>query len=87
VLCGNHEQAYEHYLAAYNLGAGRNPKIYQEVIDEALALAGKLGNKKGVRRFSELLYVYWETEWDGHEETLPEHFERKFPEALRYPIS
>jgi len=84
VLCGKPEQAYEHYLAAYNLGAGRDPKIYQEVIDEALALAGKLGNKKGVRRFSELLYLYWSTDWDGQEESLPEHFERKFPQALRY---
>lgn len=86
VLCGKPEQAYEHYLAAYNLGAGRDQKIYQEVIDEALALAGKLGNKKGVRRFSELLYLYWTTEWNGCDETLPEHFERKFPEALRYPL-
>ena len=86
VLCGKPEQAYEHYLVAYNLGAGRDPKIYQEVIDEALALAGKLGNKKGVRRFSELLYMYWTTKWDGKEESLPEHFERKFPSALHYPV-
>ena len=86
VLCGKPEQAYEHYLTAYNLGAGRDPNVYREVIDEALALAGKLGNKKGIRRFSELLYMHWTTEWDGEEASLPEHFERKFPKSLHYPV-
>ncbi|MEA9433406.1 hypothetical protein [Aeromonas caviae] len=72
----------EHYLAAYNLGAGRDPDIYQNVLDEALALAGRLGKKRLVDRFDGLLGLYWTTEWDRDPSTLGEHFERKFPQSL-----
>ena len=82
VLCGRPEEAMEHYLAAYNLGAGRDPDIYQNVLDEALALAGRLGKKRLVDRFDGLLGLYWTTEWDRDPSTLGEHFERKFPQSL-----
>lgn len=84
VLSGQHEAAMDHYLEAYHLGAGRDPDIYRKVLDEALALAGKLGKKRMVERFEGLLGLYWTTEWDGNFETLEEHFNRKFQKELFY---
>lgn len=82
VLSDRLDEAYEHYLAAYNLGAGRDPDIYREVLDEALALAAALGKKRAVERFEGLLGLYWTTEWDGDYSTLEKHFWRKFPSEL-----
>lgn len=87
VLSGRLDEAYEHYLAAYNLGAGRDPDIYREVLDEALALSGALGKKRSIERFAGLLGLYWITEWDGDHATLGDHFSRKFPEALRFKVA
>jgi hypothetical protein len=82
VLSGKLDEGYAHYLAAYNLGAGRDPEVYRKVLDEALALAGKLGQTRAVGRFGDLIGLYWTTEWDYAPESLPEHFRRKFPREL-----
>lgn len=84
VLSGQYETAMGHYLDAYNLGCGRDPDIYRKVLDEALALAGKLGKKRMVERFHGLLGLYWTTEWDGDFATLNDHFNRKFRSELFY---
>jgi hypothetical protein len=84
VLSGKLDEGYQHYLAAYRLGAGRDPDVYREMLDEVLALAGKLGKKRAVERFEGLLGLYWTTEWNGEQETLPEHFQKKFPENLYF---
>lgn len=82
VLSGRYEEAFEHYLAAYNCGVGRDPDVYRKVIDEAMALAWKVGNMRAVERFQGWLGLYWTTEWDGAVDSLPEHFRRKFPDDL-----
>lgn len=82
VLSGRYEEAFECYLAAYNYGVGRDPDIYRIVIDEAMALAGKMGKMRAVERFQGWLGLYWTTEWDGQVESLPEHFRRRFPDEL-----
>lgn len=84
VLSGRYEEAYQHYLAAYNCGVGRDPDVYRKVIDEAMALAWKVGNMRAVERFQGWLGLYWTTEWDGAVDSLPEHFRRKFPDDLCY---
>lgn len=82
VLSGRYEEAFECYLAAYNHGVGRDPDVYRIVIDEAMALAGKVGKLRAVERFQGWLGLYWTTEWDGKVESLPDHFRRKFPDRL-----
>ncbi|MDT4832954.1 hypothetical protein FQZ97_665310 [compost metagenome] len=84
VLCGQYEKALEHYQAAYNLGVGRDPDIFKNVLTEALALAGKLGKKKLLERYDSLVGMHWATEWDGDPASLPELFDRKFDPRLFY---
>lgn len=84
VLCRQNEKALEHYQAAYNLGVGRDPDIFKYVLAEALALAGKLGKKKLVKRYDSLLGLHWMGEWDGELNSLPELFEKQFDPRLFY---
>lgn len=84
VLCGQLKEGLKHYEAAYEHGIGHDQETYEYILDEALAVAGALGKKSSVRRFHGLLSLYWKTEWDGNEATLGEHFQRKFPENLRF---
>lgn len=84
VLCGEDEKALQHYQAAYNLGVGRDPDIFKNVLAEALALAGKLGKKKLLSRYDSLLGMHWMNEWDGNPDSLPELFDKRFDPRLFY---
>lgn len=84
VLTGHLQEAFELYLESYENGMGRDPDAYKITLDEALSVAGKLKKSKEVKRFHQLLQLYWKTEWDGRDSTLLEHFERMFPSELHY---
>jgi len=84
VLCSQNEEALEHYQKAYNLGVGRDPDIFKNVLAEALTLAGKLGKKKLVKRYDSLLGLHWMGDWDGDPESLPELFNKRFDPRLFY---
>lgn len=83
-LCGRYEEAFPLYVSSYEKGMGRDPDVIQHVLDEAIALAGRLGKWRAVEKFQGLVGLYWTTEWDGRRETLPAHFLRKFPPSLRF---
>jgi flagellin-specific chaperone FliS len=84
VLMGRPQEGYERYVESYEQGMGRDPDAYKIALDEALAVAGLLNKPKEVKRFHELLQLYWQTEWDGRDSTLSEHFERMFPRELHF---
>ena len=86
-LQGRLEEAYPLYVDGYNKGVRRNKDVHTDLLDELLALAGKLGKSKAVKRYHELLLLSGVTGWDGKQETLEAHFERKFPASLAYPTN
>jgi len=83
-VCGHDGEITLHLAVQTPFRPGGRALIYRKVLDEALALAGKLGKKRMVERFEGLLGLYWTTEWDGNFETLEEHFNRKFQKELFY---
>lgn len=86
-LQGRYEEAYLLYVDGYNNGVRRNKDVLTDLLDELLALAARLGKAKEVKRYHELLQLTGVTDWDGKNESLNEHFERKFPASLRYPAN
>lgn len=84
-LQGRLDEAYPYYVDGFNGGLRRNKDVHTDLLDKLLALAGKLGKAKDVERFHGLILLTGNTEWDGSLGTMEQHFERKFPVALRYP--
>ncbi|VVM76300.1 hypothetical protein PS673_02040 [Pseudomonas fluorescens] len=84
VLSGQEEKAMKCYQDAYSHGVGREADVFNHVLPEALALAGKLGKKKWVARFDSLLGLHWKGDWDGDAESLDELFEKHFDSRLHY---
>lgn len=84
VLSGQEEQAMKCYQDAYSHGVGREADVFNHVLPEALALAGKLGKKKWVARFDSLLGLHWKGDWDGDSESLDKLFEKHFDSRLLY---
>lgn len=86
-LQGRYEEAYPYYVDGYNNGVRRNNDVHTDLLDELLALAGRLGRVKDVKRYHELIQLTGVTEWDGKKESMAEHFESKFPAQLSYPAN
>ncbi|PMX03125.1 hypothetical protein C1X59_05740 [Pseudomonas sp. FW215-R2] len=84
VLSGQEEKAMKCYQDAYVHGMGREAEVFDHVLPEALALAGKLGKKKWVARFDSLLSLHWKGDWDGDSESLGELFKKYFDSRLLY---
>jgi hypothetical protein len=84
VLSGQEEEAMKCYQDAYVNGVGREADVFNYVLPEALALAGKLGKKKWVKRFDSLLGLHWKGDWDGDPESFAELFEKHFDSRLMY---
>lgn len=84
VLSGQEEKAMKCYQGAYSHGVGREADVFNHVLPEALALAGKLGKKKWVARFDSLLGLHWKGDWDGDSESLDKLFEKHFDSRLLY---
>lgn len=84
VLSGQEEKAMNYYQNAYKHGVGREADVFNHVLPEALALAGKLGKKKWVARFDSLLGLHWKGDWDGDPESFKELFEKHFDSRLLY---
>lgn len=84
VLSGQEEKAMKCYQDAYVHGVGREAEVFDYVLPEALALAGKLGKKKWVARFDSLLGLHWKGDWDGDSESLGELFKKHFDSRLLY---
>lgn len=84
VLSGQEEKAMKCYQDAYVHGVGREAEVFNHVLPEALALAGKLGKKKWVARFDSLLGLHWKGDWDGDPESFEELFEKHFDSRLLY---
>lgn len=72
------------YQDTYVHGVGREAEVFNHVLPEALALAGKLGKKKWVARFDSLLGLHWKGDWDGDPESFEELFEKHFDSRLLY---
>ncbi len=86
-LQGRYEEAYLLYVDGYNKGVRRNNDVHTDLLDELLALAGRLGKTKEVKRYHELIQLTGITQWDGKDQSMGTHFECKFPTALRYPAN
>ena len=84
VLSGQEEKAMKCYQDAYVHGVGREGDVFNHVLPEALALAGKLGKKKWVARFDSLLGLHWKGDWDGEPESIAQLFEKHFDSRLMY---
>jgi hypothetical protein len=84
VLSGQEEKAMKCYQDAYVHGVGREAEVFDHVLPEALALAGKLGKKKWVARFDSLLGLHCKGDWDGDSESLGELFKKHFDSRLLY---
>jgi hypothetical protein len=84
VLSGQEEKAMKCYQDAYVHGVGRDAEVFDHVLPEALALAGKLGKKKWVARFDSLLGLHCKGDWDGDSESLGELFKKHFDSRLLY---
>lgn len=86
VLSGRLEEALDHYQIAYDYAAGRGPEV-ATILNEALAVAGRLGKRRKVNRYLGLIDQCATTDWDRDIESLPAFFDRVFPKELRYANS
>lgn len=84
VLSGQEEQALKYYQNAYIHGVGREADVFNHVLPEAHALAGKLGKKKWVARFDSLLGLHRKGDWNGDPESFKALFEKHFDSRLMY---